>query len=97
MKKFISSLATFLTVVLVSAFIIPIAACTPENTCNIRVASMGGLALANVSVSINAGGNKIAEGTTDDNGIMRLILITELIPLNLTTSPKVINPATVTR
>lgn len=93
MKKFISSLATFLTVVLVSAFIIPIAACTPENTCNIRVASMGGLALANVSVSINVGGNKIAEGTTDDNGNYALNLDNGTYTAQLDNLPKGYKPS----
>ncbi|MDE6504501.1 MAG: redoxin domain-containing protein [Clostridia bacterium] len=68
MKRFISSIATFLTVVLISALIVPIAACTPDNLCTIRVASMGGLGLAEVSVSISADGNEIAKGTTDENG-----------------------------
>lgn len=71
MRKFFKAVSTLLAVITAAAFIIPFAACTPDPDTNgevIRVYSVGGIPLTDVTVTVLNGNTQVGNGKTNDKG-----------------------------
>ena len=68
MKRIFKAFASAMAIMLAVTLIIPVAACGPQGDHVIRVTSMGGLALSDVTVTVYDGGNSIGSAVTNEDG-----------------------------
>lgn len=86
MKKTLRIVASFIAALMACILILPVAACAGGDNV-IRITSMGGLPLANVTVTVYDGDSAVASGTTNGNGEYSLTLSGNNLNAKLTNLP----------